>query len=193
MIGAAELSGNIDLQRPSGSNNPLDEPPLLEDLGIDVDHIKEKIKSVLLFKKLDDKLLVEPDMGGPLLFFIVFGVLLLLAGKLHFGYIYGFGMIGSCGICLLMNVMAQNREIDLYRTVSLLGYCLLPVMFLAAAGVLINLNSMVGAVMGFLGIAWSTITASQYFETVLAMSDQRFLAAYPIALFYACFTLITVF
>lgn len=150
------LSGNISLERFSS----IDEPPLLEDLGIDIEHIQQKIKSVITLSKLDDKLLAEPDMGGPLLFAIIFGFLLLMAGKLHFSYIYGFGMIGSIGIYLMMNLMAQEREIDLYKTISILGYCILPIILLAAFGVFIGLQSALGGVFGTLTILWSTFIAS---------------------------------
>lgn len=45
-------------------------------------------------------------MAGPLMFALVLGFALLMAGKLHFGYIYGFGMVGSLAVYLLVNLMA---------------------------------------------------------------------------------------
>jgi hypothetical protein len=78
----------------------------MEELGINPEQIKEKTISVLLFKHVDGKLLEDPDMTGPLLFIIIFGNLLLLAGKAHFGSIYGFGLIGSLGIYVVLNLMS---------------------------------------------------------------------------------------
>ena len=31
----------------------------------------------------------DSDIGGPMLFFLLFGTFLLLSGKVHFGFIYG--------------------------------------------------------------------------------------------------------
>lgn len=168
------------------------DPPILEELGINPEHIKEKTLSVLAFRKVDERLMQDPDMGGPLLFVIIFGALLLLAGKMHFGSIYGFGMLGSIGIYGVMNLMSQH-DIDLYRTVSILGYSLLPIVILSAVGVFMSLTSVIGSILSIGCVVWSTLTASKFFETALEMSEQRWLIAYPIGLMYACFTLLTVF
>ena len=54
------------------------EPPLLEDLGIDLKLIKMRALSVLKFEKCQEEFVKEPDMSGPLLLVLVFGMLLLL-------------------------------------------------------------------------------------------------------------------
>lgn len=169
------------------------EPPLLEDLGINPEHIKEKTISVLTFKNVDERLLEDPDMAGPLLFVVIFGALLLFAGKVHFGAIYGFGLLGSFGIYAVMNLMSQEREIDLYRTVSILGYSLLPIVLLSALGVFFRLNGTIGTVFAIVCVGWSTLTATKFFESLLEMKDQKYLIMYPVCLMYACFTLLTVF
>lgn len=45
-------------------------------------------------------------MAGPLMFALVLGFALLMVGKLHFGYIYGFGAFGCLAIYLLVSLMA---------------------------------------------------------------------------------------
>lgn len=50
--------------------------------------------------------MADADMAGPLVFALILGFALLMAGKLHFGYIYGFGMVGSLAVYLLVNLMA---------------------------------------------------------------------------------------
>jgi len=66
------------------TKNPLhDDPdyeiPLLEELGVNPTHIKEKMFSILLvWKKIDRKVLAETDMAGPFFIFILFGIGLLL-------------------------------------------------------------------------------------------------------------------
>ena len=169
------------------------DPPLMEELGINTENIKQKTLSILLFKKLDERTLEDPDMAGPFLYVVVFGVMLLLAGKVHFGAIYGYGLFGSLGIFAVLNLMSQAREIDLYRTVSILGYALLPIVILSALGVAVNLNGPVGLVLVTLCVVWSTYTASSFFETLLELKEQRWLISYPIGLLYSCFMLLTIF
>lgn len=66
------------------------EPPLLEELGVNFGHIKMKTLAVLNpFGRIDQHIMDDSDVAGPVLFFFVFGTSLLLSGKLHFGYIYG--------------------------------------------------------------------------------------------------------
>jgi len=132
-------------------------------------------------------------MGGPLLFVVVFGAMLLLAGKMHFGAIYGFGVLGSLGVYCVLNLMSQKRDIDYYRTVSILGYALLPIVGLSALGVFFSLSSLLGFGLAVICVGWSTLMASRFFETFLEMDDQRWLVSYPVLLMYACFTLLTVF
>lgn len=170
-----------------------EDPPLMEELGINPEHIKNKTWSILTFKHVDERLLEDPDMAGPFLYVIIFGSLLLLAGKVHFGAIYGFGTMGSIGIFAVLNLMSQNRDIDLYRTVSILGYALLPIVLLSAIGVFMKLSGLIGLIMVCFSVTWSTYTASSFFETLLELKDQRWLISYPICLLYACFTLLAIF
>ncbi len=133
-------------------------------------------------------------MAGPLVFCLALGFFLLLTGKLHFGYIYGFGMLGCLAMYVLVNLMAEGgRTMDVSRTFSLLGYCLLPIVLLSAVSVVLNLKGTLGAILGLGAIAWCTFAAARIFEAALAMSQQRWLIAYPAFLFYAVFALITIF
>lgn len=169
------------------------EPPLLEELGINVEHIIARIQGVALFKKLDEDMLRDADLSGPLVICMALGMALLLAGKLQFGYIYGFAAGGSFGICLLINVMSQKGGIDLYRTMSILGYGLIPIVVLAFVGIFLSLKSTFGAILAPLCISWATATSSRFFATAIAMQEQRWLVAYPVGLVYTFFTLITIF
>lgn len=169
------------------------EPPLLEELGINPDHILKRMRSVLLFYKLDEYLLADSDMSGPLLIILTLGFSLLLSGKPIFGYIYGLGIMGGVGTYLLLNLMSQKQGIDLYRTMSILGYGLLPSDVLALLSLFVKLRTLTGTVVSVVCIFWCTATASRFFETALQMRHQRFLVAYPIGLLYTCFVLIIVF
>ena len=167
------------------------EPPLLEELGIDVDHIYRRIQSVVFFRKIGEDLVRDLDMGGPLFIALTLGVLLMFAGKVHFGYIYGLGVLGCVGAWLLVNVMSNKQGIDLYTTMSIVGYGMLPVVFLAAIGVFMNLREPIGVGLSVFTVAWCTMTASRFLECAVNMYHQRWLVAYPVMMIYICFVLIT--
>lgn len=56
-----------------------------------------------------------------------------------------------------------------------------------------DLRNMFGVIFCATIIAWSTISATRFFENNLEMRDQRYLIAYPIFLFYCVFTLLVIF
>ncbi|KAH0827806.1 Yip1-domain-containing protein [Lanmaoa asiatica] len=169
------------------------EPPLLEELGINFSHIRAKSMTVLNpLQQVDEHIMDDADLAGPLLFFFLFGMLLLLSGKPQFGYIYGFGLLGSMSIYTLLNLMSDNG-IDVYRVVSVLGYCLLPMVGVGAVSVVVTLDGIVGYLLSLISIIWCTFSASGIFVAVLRMSEQHLLVAYPVGLLYGCFALLSVF
>lgn len=67
------------------------------------------------------------------------------AGKIHFGYIYGFGAFGCIALYTILNLMCEaNLSIDFSRTFSVLGYGLLPIVGLAAVAVGVSLRGPIG-------------------------------------------------
>ena len=54
-------------------------------------------------------------------------------------------------------------------------------------------SGIIGYILAPLFILWCSSSASGMFVSILRMNDQRFLVAYPIGLFYACFALLSVF
>ncbi|KAA1471309.1 Yip1-domain-containing protein [Dentipellis sp. KUC8613] len=195
--GVANYGGNI---QPAGgwwtafgTGGFEGEPPLLEELGINFPHISTKSMAVLNpLRRIDEHIMDDADLAGPLLFCFCFGTFLLFSGKPQFGYIYGVGLLGSASIYTLLNLMSENG-IDAYRTVSVLGYCLLPMVGVGAVSVLVTLDGLLGYVLSLLSIAWCTYAASTIFVAVLRMHEQRLLVAYPVGLLYGCFALLSVF
>ncbi|KIK67375.1 hypothetical protein GYMLUDRAFT_55157 [Collybiopsis luxurians FD-317 M1] len=188
------------------------EPPLLEgmvftmplsfstslrccmlELGINFSHIRAKTLTVLNpFSHIDDHIMDDADLAGPIIFVFCFGIFLLFSGKPNFGYIYGVGLFGSISIYTLLNLMAE-KAIDAYRVTSVLGYCLLPMVGVGGISVAMTLDGSFGYILSLLSIIWCTYSASGIFVAVLRMSDQRLLVAYPVGLLYGCFALMSVF
>eukprot|EP01035_Chromulina_nebulosa_P020483 gene20483-26573_t len=116
--------------------------PTPEELGIRFDHILSKTLAVMLpTKQITEHILDDADLAGPLVFCLLLGSLLLLSGKIHFGYIYGFSMFGCLGMYSLLNLL-HHEGIDVWRTCSVLGYCLLPVIYLATISIFISLRGL---------------------------------------------------
>ena len=170
-----------------------DEPPLLEELGINPYQIIEKTLSVLNpLRHTDASILQDTDLAGPVVFCVLFGFILLLSGKVHFGYIYGIGVIGCVGMYFLLNMMSV-AGVSLGVTVSVLGYCLLPMVGLASVTLLLSLQDVVGIVLTIMAVLWCSLSASKLFVTALGMQKQQPLVAYPCALVYGVFALLAVF
>jgi len=77
--------------------------------------------------------------------------------------------------------------------VSVLGYCLLPIVGLAGLSVLFSLSGVLGNILTGAAVAWCTLSSSKLFTTALEMKQQQLLVAYPCALLYGVFALITMF
>ena len=120
--------------------------------------------------KVDNTVMADADLAGPFVFALALGVFLLMvraqshcaiqpvsmmlttmtatvwrgvvwlqAGKMQFSYIYGMGVVGCLGMYMLLNLMSVHY-ISLHDTTSILGYCLLPVTFLAGLGIILSMS-----------------------------------------------------
>jgi protein YIPF5/7 len=50
----------------------------------------------------------DADLGGPILFFLLFGTFLLFSGKVHFGYVYGLALLGSVSLHIILSLMSPS-------------------------------------------------------------------------------------
>merc|ERR1719188_670987 len=191
--GSGFFGGGAAAAAPSYEDDIDNEPPILEELGINVEHIMLRMKGVAFSKQVEQEVLEDLDLSGPLAIILALSTCLLCAGKITFSYVYGFGVSGCVLIWGLINLMSQKGGIDMYRTASVLGYGLIPVLIMSMLGVFVSLQSTFGTALASVCIAWSTATASRFFATANSMSQQRWLVAYPVGLFYTCFSLLTVF
>ncbi|XP_059743502.1 protein YIPF7 isoform X1 [Bos taurus] len=165
----------------------------LEKLGINFDHIWQKTLTVLNpMKPADGSIMNETDLTGPILFCMALGATLLLAGKVQFGYVYGMSAIGCLGIHALLNLMSSSG-VSYGCVASVLGYCLLPMVILSSCAIFFSLQGTFGTVSALVIIGWCSLSASKIFTSALAMEGQQLLIAYPCALLYGLFALVTVF
>lgn len=180
--------------KPQGNSDFDDEPPLLEELGINPNHIFQKTLAVLNpLRGADQSILQDTDMAGPLAFCLALGGFLLLSGKVTFSYIYSIGVIGCIAFYCLLSVMATQAQVTFGAVISVLGYCLLPMVVLSGINVLITIQGPVGLIVAGISILWCAASASKLFVTAYSMDHQQVLIAYPCALLYGVFALITIF
>lgn len=193
---SASTSGapiELDFKSAFGGGGMPGELPLLEELGINFAHIGTKSLTVLNpMKPIDQHIMDDVDLAGPIIFCFLFGAFLLMSGKLHFGYVYGVAMLGCVSMYCILNLMSESG-IDGYRTASVLGYCLLPMVLLSSISALLSLNGLNAFILSTISVLWCANSASVMFVTVLSMKDQRFLVAYPVALLYSAFALLAIF
>ncbi|KAI5459672.1 hypothetical protein BGZ63DRAFT_415199 [Mariannaea sp. PMI_226] len=201
------------------------EPPLMEELGVNFGHIQSKTLAVLNpFKHIDQHLMDDSDLAGPILFFLAFGFFLLFSGKVHFGYIYGLALLGSTTLHLILSLMSPSDSspssqtpaypqynepqpqahqeqqgghfsatLTFPRSASVLGYCLLPLVATSLLGIVMRMDTPFGILITGAAIIWCTYSASGMFCVVGRMKGMRGLVAYPLALFYVGFGIMSIF
>jgi len=61
------------------------------------------------------------------------------SGKVHFGYIYGVGLMGCTSMYVVLNLMSSSG-VSVSCVVSTLGYCLLPMVLLSSVSIVLHLQ-----------------------------------------------------
>ncbi|CAD6215638.1 GSCOCG00000450001-RA-CDS [Cotesia congregata] len=198
--GGEMMYPSADFGKAPGFTEEEDEPPLLEELGIDPDRIMQKTLAVLnpfhRRGQTDDAnyLLQDSDLAGPVAFCLILAGFLLLAGsKAHFGYVYGLASTSCVLMYLLQYLMSSTGNVTISSVASVLGYCLLPVVALAGLSIFTSLRGAPGLLLASLAVAWATLSASRLFSAMSGEEKQRLLIAYPCLLLYGVFTLIVIF
>ncbi|PLB36979.1 SAM complex subunit SAM50 [Aspergillus candidus] len=91
------------------------EPPLLEELGVNFEHIRTKTLTVLNpFARIDQHLMDDSDLYGALLYIVLYGTFLLLSGKVFYGYIYGVAVFGTVALHLILSLMSPALDTALH-------------------------------------------------------------------------------
>ena len=185
-----------------------DDMPLLEELGIDLPAILHRIKAILTFRysNADASSL---DLGGPIIFLALFASCHLLVGKLHFGYILGWTVVGSILLWFILSQMAASgdqqqfaddgdgnrNDLDLYSCCSIVGYSLLPLVVHAGLSLLFPRRSAMTYAVAVVAVAWATAAATQLFvmRGKEGLRGKQAVVAYPCFLQYMAFALLTLY
>lgn len=187
------FAGNI--YAPGGASFFEEEPPLLEELGINTRQIWRKTKSILNPIRVNANLHEDADLSGPFLFLMAFGLFQLLAGKLHFGIILGWVTVVAFFLYVVFNMLAgRNGNLDLYRCVSLIGYCMLPIVIFSGLALFLPQRGVAIFAMEAAFVLWSTRTCTKLLLDLASCGDEhRGLLAYACFLIYTLFSLLVIF
>lgn len=125
-------------------------------------------------------------------------IFFLQVGKLHFGYILGWTVMGSTLIWYVLSSIAgadaDSRSLDLYSCCCLLGYSLLPLVLHALVSLLLPRRSYISLGLAVVAVVWSAQTAARLFvHRTSALRGQLLIVLYPCVLMYAAFALLTVY
>lgn len=172
-----------------------DDSPLLEELGINTKQIYQKTISILIPFRINAHLHEDADLSGPFLFLMAFGIFQLLSGKLHFGIILGWVTVASLFIYIVFNMLADwNGNLDSYRCLSLIGYCILPIVILSAVSLFVPQGGMVIMVLAGMSVIWSTRICTLLLVELASFGDEhRGLIGYACFLIYMIFSLLVIF
>uniref|UniRef100_A0A8C0HUX0 Yip1 domain family member 7 n=1 Tax=Balaenoptera musculus TaxID=9771 RepID=A0A8C0HUX0_BALMU len=165
--------------QPASNQDYYSPSSYVDKLGINFDHIWQKTLTVLNpLKPADGSIMNETDLTGPILFCGVLGAALLL--------------VMDRSIHALLNLMSSSG-VSYGCVASILGYCLLPMVILSSCAIFFSLQGTFGTVLALVIIGWCSLSASKIVTSALAMEGQQLLIAYPCALLYGLFALLTVF
>ncbi|XP_050427794.1 protein YIPF5-like [Adelges cooleyi] len=187
----AQLNPSSPWQQPATNfTGEEDEPPLLEELGIDVNKIFTRLLHSLDPTGRCGVILGDYDVIGPIALYLTYTSLLLLAGgKLMFSYVYGLAVLTSVCMYALLWAMTDSSEVTLTSTFSVLGYSFTPVVLVALLAVFVNLKNVFGALIVFVAVLWSSSNAAKVFVAMFGNADQKYLMAYPCAIICGLYTL----
>lgn len=194
--------------------------PLTPKYGKQASNFSQTLAVLNPLARIDQHIMDDSDLAGPILFFLLFGTFLLFSGKVHFGYIYGLALLGSSSLHLILSLMSPplspaeanthhdhpghtsassagsahlSSTLTFPRSASVLGYCLLPLVLTSLIGIVVPMDGMLGYILTSMAIAWCTYSASGMFCAVGRMRGMRGLVAYPLALFYVGFGIMGIF
>jgi hypothetical protein len=183
--------------RSSGSGFFEEEPPLLEELGINTSHIMKKTLAILNPIRLNGDIHSDGDLSGPLLIFMLFGIFQLLAGKVQFGVILGWLTVASFFLYFVFNMLigtSGGDGLDLYRCSSFIGYCLIPMILLSAISLFLPRGGPTSFVAACLAVIWCTRACTSLLVIAAPnASEHRSLIGYACGLIYTSFALLVLF
>jgi protein YIPF5/7 len=186
-------TGRVDLKA-AFTGTRTGDPPLLNELGIDLELIKsECLVPFKIFQKDFTAGKQSNDLTGSIIILCIFTFSLVLQCKIHFGYIYLVSLVSSFTIFALLNLMS-NKTIGYLSCCNIMGYSFSPVVGFSFLNLVSRwLGVKVRLVLGILAGAWSAFSASKVYCSHLEFVNKQAIVIYPLFLTYCCFVMMVIF
>ncbi|KAL8460194.1 hypothetical protein ACS0TY_031144 [Phlomoides rotata] len=166
--------------------NTLTEP-VMDTIKRDVSRTVSNLKLVVFPNPYRDdpgKALRDWDLWGPFFFIIFLGLTLSWSASVEKSEVFAvaFALLAAGAVILTLNVLLLGGHIIFFQSLSLLGYCLVP-LDIGALICMLYANVVLKVVVVAVTLAWSSWAAYPFMST--AVSPQRkALALYPVFLMY---------
>jgi hypothetical protein len=189
--GDDELSHSVPTSNgPNGS-----EPPLLEELDIDLSLMRRKALAALLLRCDPSSPLLqdEGDLSGPLLIAACLGMLhVILTGSVTVGPVIGWLGCFMLTCWWLVNQLAAGHQlIPFYRCAAVVGYSLLPIAAASALCIILPSRSTIKLLLLCAGTVLSARCCTHLILSAsTSLSNVRYIIAVPTTLAYFLFALL---
>ncbi|KAL0249675.1 hypothetical protein GEMRC1_004904 [Eukaryota sp. GEM-RC1] len=171
-------------EQPTSDPNEEDQPPILEELDIDLQDIYHKIRFVLLpfqHSLSDRSILVEkPDFWGPLALIFVYGFLCVWKQFSAMTWAFLLWFLGSFLMYFICRVLGAS--ISYSSTLGLVGYSVLPMIITTLLNVLVS-GGFFDLVLTVAGVCWAAYSSANLLVSN-APESRKWLIVYPSAIVF---------
>ncbi|KAE9462436.1 hypothetical protein C3L33_05647, partial [Rhododendron williamsianum] len=166
--------------------NTLTEP-VWDTVKRDLSRIVSNLKLVVFpnpYREDPGKALRDWDLWGPFLFIVFLGLVLSWSASVKKSEVFAvaFALLAAGAVILTLNVLLLGGHIIFFQSLSLLGYCLVPLDIGALVCMLYD-NVILKVVVVCVTLAWSAWAAYPFMSTAVN-PKRKALALYPVLLMY---------
>ncbi|KAL5732194.1 Protein YIP4b [Ranunculus cassubicifolius] len=166
--------------------NTLTEP-VWDTVMRDLSRIVSNLKLVVFpnpFREDPGKALRDWDLWGPFFFIVFLGLTLSWSASVKKSEVFAvaFALLAAGAIILTLNVLLLGGHIIFFQSISLLGYCLFP-MVVGAMICMLKGNVLLKMIVVCVSLAWSSWAAYPFMSAAVS-PGRKALALYPVFLMY---------
>ncbi|XP_074280660.1 protein YIP4a-like [Silene latifolia] len=166
--------------------NTLTEP-VWDTVKRDLSRIVSNLKLVVFpnpYREDPGKALRDWDLWGPFFFIVFLGLILSWSASVKKSEVFAvaFALLAAGAVILTLNVLLLGGHIIFFQSLSLLGYCLFPLV-VGAFICMLKDNAVLKAVVVCVTLAWSSWAAYPFMSSAVN-PRRKALALYPVLLMY---------
>ncbi|KAI5585465.1 hypothetical protein POPTR_006G169200v4 [Populus trichocarpa] len=178
--------GNIAATGFGSLPNTLTEP-VWDTIKRDLSRIVSNLKLVVFpnpYREDPGKALRDWDLWGPFFFIVFLGLTLSWSASVKKSEVFAvaFALLAAGAVILTLNVLLLGGHIIFFQSLSLLGYCLVP-LDIGAFICMLKDNVIIKVIVVFVTLAWSSWAAYPFMSSAVN-PRRKALALYPVFLMY---------